>query len=942
MKLKYKASAVMALLGLITLAVAIFTFSFQNERQLINNNLSNLASLSKQVSDNISTRLEEKVATSLAFSSSPNILDALKKSNQKYQELTDDTRSKRIASLNQKWKSATDLNNPFVQKHLSNPIADYLKLQQENMPGLYGEIFLTNQFGVMIASTGKLTTLTHAHKYWWRRAYNQGLGKVFFDDRGFDESVAGYVVGIVLPIKLNNKIVGILKSNINVLGLLKHVIESYKQTHEGDLKIVRSGGLIVAADRVIPLSERLPDYALPHLARDKSTLFRNDTDSKRTLNSFSPVIITMGNDNYDFGGIASSADHRFGNVGEGWHVALTLDEDIVLASDNEIQGLFIWYGIIFTLLIALAALLFGRMISLPLVKLADTARNIGRGNFEIHDSIGSSDEIGSLSMSFKKMAADLNNTMISRDALRKESEESKEMNQLLLESVTDGIFGLDLEGKVTFINPAASSMLGFSSEEILHHSICKYISSDWKEGGFCKRIGCSIFNSELAKDSHYTSGEKLERKDGSSFISEYTTTPVNRNNELIGTVVTFRDITDKIQAGEEAALLQRQIQQSQKMEAIGQLTGGVAHDFNNMLSAILGYANLSFDTLKGCTEAERLQGYINEVIKAGERSKDLVKQMLAFSRGEMGDIKQAALGDIARDTVQMLRATIPSSIDISCTAVNNNVYVLADTVQLNQIIMNLVINARDAINNESGRITITIDENIVVDEFCSSCHEHYSGRFVSLSVADTGSGMSAEIAREVFSPFYSTKDVGKGTGMGLAMVHGIMHNSNGHIRLISQPNKGTTISLLFPTIKSPSQEHQALEDSTSVIDKPAKGHILIIDDEESLVLLTKTQLTFAGYKVTTFTNPIEAIDWFKKSKDDIDLIVTDQTMPGMTGDQLVIQALNIRTDIPIILASGYSEIINAEQANKIGVSKFMEKPLDSKLLLQAINTLLNT
>ena len=941
MKIAYKAAGFMTLLSLITLLVVLIIFSIQNNRLAIDSAMAKLSLLSKETAYQVGTRLEEKAAISLAFSSAPIVSDTLLKSNLEYEKLSKIERDKRIEALNQQWKETVDVNDAFVQKHLNNTLADYLKLQQANIPGLYGEIFLTNRFGVMVASTGKLTTLAHAHKYWWLEAFNDGVGKIFFDDRGFDESADGYVIGIVIPIKVNNKIIGMLKSNVNIIGLLVKVVNNYIENNSGKLKIVRSGGLIVAAPNMTPLSESLRNDQLQYLDRKISKAVHDEAGEKCSLLSQSPVAITMGTRTYGFGGAAGSySDHSKGNVGEGWHVVVSLDKEEALVFAQQTSELIVFLGVIFTLLIAVVAMFLGKMITQPLVKLTNAIKNIGRGDFDITADVVSHDEIGLLASSFNKMAINLKETMVSRDALREETEERKGLNDLLLESVDDGIFGVDRYGMATFINPAATKMLGYSVAEIINRPVSALISRDQAEGGFFHCIN-RIITGEI-KDSHacHCSYENLWRKDGSGFSAEYTVTPLKQGNEVIGAVVTFRDVTERVRLADESALLQRQLQQAQKMEAIGKLTGGLAHDFNNMLSAILGYSNLSLEICGQSEEEKTLKKYIKEVVNAGERSQNLVAKMLAFSRGDMGKIKCLKLNCFIEDVMQMLRATIPSSIELLSILPEHDVYVETDAVQLNQVIMNLVINARDSIGNQNGVIEVGVSKANINKGYCSSCHESFLGDFVEIFVRDSGSGISDAIAGNIFDPFYTTKEIGSGTGMGLSIVHGIVHASGGHIRLETEAEKGTTFTLFFPEVDMKNDEVE-----TSVADRVVeksinKGNILVVDDELQLGILIKRQLSVSGYEITLFTDPLEALEAFIKSPEKFDLVITDQTMPGMTGDDLSCQLLKIRKDIPIILSTGFSSKINEEEALAIGISRFMEKPLSKENLLEVIGQLL--
>ena len=259
MKLQYKAAGLMIFMGMVILLFITIVYSNLNKQTVLQKELQNIKNLSKEIAHHMDTHLEASIEITRTLSSAPIIMDALLKSNTEYTAFSVSERDNGINTLNNRWMETKDIGDPFIQKHLTNPVAEFLKLQQIIMPGLYGEIFLTNRYGVMIASTGKLTTLAHAHKYWWIASYYDGRGRVFLDDRGFDISVEGYVLGIVVPIREGNEIIGILKSNMNLCGPLTDILQDFRLRHPGKIQIVRTEGLIVTEEGKIPLSSSLPE-----------------------------------------------------------------------------------------------------------------------------------------------------------------------------------------------------------------------------------------------------------------------------------------------------------------------------------------------------------------------------------------------------------------------------------------------------------------------------------------------------------------------------------------------------------------------------------------------------------------------------------------------------------------------------------------------------------
>ncbi len=432
----------MTLFGTTLVVLLLWGYNLQSYRIVIDKELNNLKNISEEVALHIESHFSEKAAVALTLSSAPIIKDTLLKSNAEFGGLPEVERKQEINSRNQRWKETADVNDPFILSHITNPIAEYLKSQQIIMPGIYGEIFLTNRYGVMIAATGKLTTLAHAHKYWWIACYDDGRGRIFFDDRGFDTSVQGYVLGVVIPIKVQNEIIGIIKCNVNVMGLLTDTIRKFGMRSHGQMKIVRTGGLIVSELGVTPLSTKVQEEIVDLLSSKKIGTAIVVDDNEKQLVAFSPISATMGSKQFGFGGSNKSIDHIKGNKGEGWHIVISLPEEIAMETAHETTRLINIAGIIFTLLTATVALLLGKLTAKPLVELAVTAKTIGDGNLDIRTNVSSNDEIGSLAQSLNKMTENLQKTMTSRDKLIHEVEQriqAEEKLQLL--ATTDELTG---------------------------------------------------------------------------------------------------------------------------------------------------------------------------------------------------------------------------------------------------------------------------------------------------------------------------------------------------------------------------------------------------------------------------------------------------------------------------------------------------------------------
>ena len=421
---------------------------------------------------------------------------------------------------------------------------------------------------------------------------------------------------------------------------------------------------------------------------------------------------------------------------------------------------------------------------------------------------------------------------------------------------------------------------------------------------------------------------------------------VDPQGHTIDVIGVMRDISAQRKDLNQKEQLQRQIQQIQKMDALGQLTGGIAHDFNNILSSIRGYTELSMSQIGTPDASHPVEGYLNEVIVATDRAAQLVQQMLAFSRGKTGIPQLITPESGIHDAIRLLHAMIPSSVAIEFTLKHHNRYIKIDPINLQQVLINLIVNARDAIQSQSGKIKITLDYKAASNVTCASCHEPIRKKMISIAVQDTGEGIaSTEILNRMFDPFFTTKADRKGSGMGLSVVHGIMHSCGGHILVDSIPGKGTCVELLFvESLESPEQldsvpQEEPLKLRTS-IRKNDNSYIMVVDDEFSITNYLSKLLHGSGFQVESFNSPLQALEAFKASPETCSLLITDQTMPELTGDKLARTFLEIRPDMPIIMCSGYSDLINAEKAKSLGISAYLDKPLSMDVLFKNIYQLL--
>jgi PAS domain S-box-containing protein len=383
----------------------------------------------------------------------------------------------------------------------------------------------------------------------------------------------------------------------------------------------------------------------------------------------------------------------------------------------------------------------------------------------------------------------------------------------------------------------------------------------------------------------------------------------------------------------ESLRIQAQLQQAQKMEAIGTLAGGIAHDFNNILSAVIGYTEIALADVPEDTSQHR---NLQEVLKAGSRARDLVKQILTFSRQTEQELKPVQIKQIVAETLKLLRASLPTTVKISVD-IQSDSAVLAEPTQIHQVIMNLCTNAAHAMRAKGGQLKIDLSNVILGGSFIAQHPYLTPGEYIKLRVIDTGHGMEKAIVDRIFDPFFTTKERGEGTGMGLAVVLGIVKSHGGTITVESQTGKGSTFNIFLPVI----MQEVGHEVSAKTPIPTGTERILFIDDEKSLVDLGQQILERLGYNVTIRTSSVEALELFIEQPDKFDLVITDMTMPNMTGDELAEKLMSIREDIPVILCTGYSERISQERAHELGIKEFILKPIVMRELAVKVRSALD-
>ncbi|MEW6665066.1 MAG: PAS domain S-box protein [Thermodesulfobacteriota bacterium] len=500
-------------------------------------------------------------------------------------------------------------------------------------------------------------------------------------------------------------------------------------------------------------------------------------------------------------------------------------------------------------------------------------------------------------------------------------------NRLLLESAGEGIFGLDSKGRVTFVNPVAAAALGYGPEELIGASCHDLIHSRRADGTPILEKDCPMNSTLTHGEAHRVANDVFWRKAGTCFPVEYTSTPIIENEVAVGAVVTFRDITEQRE-------LEKRFRQAQRMEAIGTLAGGIAHDFNNILTPIIVHTEMALIDLP---KKSPLKLSLEQVLKAGERAKDLVQQILAFSRQTEDKLVVLDIRPIVKEVLKLLRASLPTTIEIRKEIPPEPGSILADPIQIHQVLMNLCTNAAHAMRERGGVLSIGVANDSLDPSSAPGLQDLIPGSYLRLSVGDTGHGMKPEIMEHIFEPYFTTKEKGEGTGLGLAVVHGIATSLGGTIVVHSEPGKGSTFHVYFPIVeRKPSAEVQEVAAHPRGTER-----VLFVDDEKSMIGAVRPMLEHLGYRVTTRTSGVEALELFRADPSRFDLIITDQTMPALTGIELAAEVLKIQPGIPILLCSGFSDLVNEEKAKAIGIRGYIMKPVLMREMATAVRRALD-
>lgn len=714
------------------------------------------------------------------------------------------------------------------------------------------------------------------------------------------------MVTVVVPIVVSQVFYGVMGVDLSVdfLQDVADKVNIYNNT--GTLFLVGNNGKVIAATGQPPLREKLLSEFMNH---ETNAAFEDTINTGKENSFFTKDYLVV------------TVSIHFGQVANRWAAVIFVPAEAIVAPVNTLMWQLIGIYIVMSFVGVGALWIVAREIAKPIKMIAAVTRKVAAGDLDQRVMLGTRyDELGLLANDFNLMTMQLRKTY--HNLLASERRFSTLFNQ-----AADAIFVLNLEGRFLEANRMAAESLGYTREELLGMNVADV------DAEFISHDHIKNFWGKLESDRPVTLEGKHQRKDGTIFPVEVRI-GLLRDEDHTVLLALVRDITERKKAEEERIVLQNRLQQSQKMEAVGTLAGGIAHDFNNILGVILGYTELAKNDAPPGSQFERK---LEQVLAATNRAKDLVKRILAFSHQSEIERVPLEIQPLVQEALMMLRSSIPTTINILEDIDPESCIILADPIQIHQIIMNLCTNAYHAMEETGGVLSVNLSPFYVsTDDQCNRLHLP-PGEYILLRVNDTGSGIEPDIINRIFEPYFTTKELGKGTGMGLAIIHGIISEYGGKITVESQLGKGTTFHIYLPVVK--------IEDipDTIVNDEPLKGNerILLVDDEKKLAEVGRSILEGLGYHVTVRFGSLKALATFQDTPDDFDMIITDQTMPDMTGSDLAQRMLQIRPDVPIILSTGYSNLIDEKSAKAMGIKGFAKKPLTIAGLARLIRKVLD-
>ena len=767
MKLQYKIAFMIFGFGSLFLVTVTSLSYFYNRSNYVKDLHVYLQDIARERSAHVVINLKERAIIAASFSNVPVIVEALEHAN----------------------AAPTGIPLSLVDSYTTNPVAIFLRELMARSSGEYGKILLTDRHGKLVAATGDVSLRDQSNKYWWKAAFFNGKGRIFFDDHGYDSAMGGYVVGVVVPIIKNNEIIGILRCNVNISGKLLELVEGIRLGETGELKIVKSGGAVVLKKDREPSSLMVPPELVEAMKkREAGSAVINEGRKSRFI-AYVPIAITAGSDEYGFGGNDESIEKINGNRGEMWFVFLSqdLDEALFPLHDRLRGALFI--GLLTIVMMGLLSVFFGRRLALPVIRMEELAKKIGAGNFDVRMEVRSKDEMGQLAASFNRMAQNLRETTISRDLLAKEALERREAEEKLISN--EGEYR-ELWQQFQAILKAITDSLVLLSPEL------DVIWSNGEGGHIadqkCYNIWCT--SSEPCKEcpplKSFETGlpEECRMTTDDGKVWDIRSFPIMDSENRVGKVIeVVSDMTEKVRLGEE-------IMRAGQLASVGELAAGVAHEINNPINGIINLAQLLVD--ENPTDDKDREIY-DWIISEGNRITVIVNELLSFARKSDGEKKTLKVDDIIINSLtltkaQMEKEGIAITVDIS----GDLPEIIGNEGQLKQVLLNIINNARYALNKrysgwDKNKILEISAEKINID----------NSPYMKIVFCDRGIGIPMELQAKIVSPFFSTKPEGEGTGLGLSISLDIVKDHGGTMVFDSVEGEFTRVVLELPLNETP-------------------------------------------------------------------------------------------------------------------------------------------